>query len=65
MSELVSNLICLFKSWNPIFTSRSFLSNFAKAIAFTALSRASPKRDWKPRNASNRDFLEKLVMNKL
>ena len=55
------HLCTIFQVLNLIFTSRSFLSNLAKAIAFTALSLASPKRDWNPRNASKRDFLEKVM----
>ena len=40
-----------------VFTSRSFLSSLANAMAFTALSLASENRAWNPRNASNSDFL--------
>ena len=45
-----------------LLTSRSFLRSLAKEIALTALSRASPKRDWKPRKASYNDFLENKVV---
>ena len=40
------------------FTSKSFLRSLAKAMALTALSLASEKRDWKPRKASKSDFLQ-------
>ena len=46
-------------------TSKSFLSSLAKAMALTALSRASPKRAWNPRKASNSDFLRNFVSLKL
>ena len=39
-------------------TSKSFLRSLAKAMALTALSLASEKRDWKPRKASKSDFLQ-------